>query len=135
MFDPATGEVQGVVTSVAEITYKGLKCFGRQGGIGNDQPYVIISVVQTDPYVDGDQMQGMAVDWVADQLAKLSGSGDDKLGDGSFLIPFSTWAEGTLPPRQSRDGIEYNYKQYRTDGDASYDVMYDIQLTHVVRPV
>lgn len=46
-----TKDVTGLVTSVAKVTYKGLKCFGRQGGPGADQPYAIVSIVQPDPYI------------------------------------------------------------------------------------
>jgi hypothetical protein len=222
-FSPDTGDVAAVVTSVAQVYYKGLKCFGRQGGFRKDKPYVVMSIVQPDPFVDGDEikvtsyrapaadtyrdvddgdtrtdgirqffadapgdliihsvvmehdegdpekvkdavkkalqqaadagaaaisggvatsvpldpdtLQGMAVDWLADKFTDLLGAGDDSLGDGSFVIPYSTWSTGQFPPMMTRDGITYNYKQYCTDGDASYDVMYEVKVAHMTRTV
>ena len=53
---PDTQDVAGLVTSVATVTYKGLKCFGRQGGVGADQPYVVVSIIQPDPFVAKQQI-------------------------------------------------------------------------------
>jgi hypothetical protein len=223
VFDTATGQVQGTVTSVAEIVYKGLKCFGTQGD-GADETYAIISVTQTDPYYDGDQIkvasyrvpedgvigdvnpgnaktegagrkfwaeapqdiilnsvvmehdygdpeavrkavkdglqkgadaaasaatggaansvpldpntvQGMAVDWLAGVLTDFIGAGDESLGSGNIIIARDDWLAGNFPPTQTRDGITYNYVQYCTNGDASYDVMYEVQLRHTMTPL
>lgn len=219
VFDVGSGDTEAVVTKQAVVTYKGLKCFGRQSGGGDDEPYVIMSVVQTDPRVLGDEiqvassrapaegtytevndgnvrtegagrkfwasapqdvvinsvvmehdygdpekvrkaiedalkqaadagvaavtggsasapmdpdtLQGMAVNWLAGEITDLLGVGDDKLGSGSIVIPRSTWMHSEFPPMLHRDGVDYNYVQYCTDGDASYDVMYEVHMEQV----
>jgi len=237
-YSPGTDGVHVVVTKVAEVVYKGLKCFGRQGGVGTDSPYVILSVVLADPQFrvkilsfrapetgtyegvsDGDtRTDGQRVIWsgppqdlvlhtaviehdsgdpeyvrgavqialyeaakreldkldykldvkrlngvevatsavdggppyhelldpdtfgvlsgvnyFADKIAGLFGPGEDNLGDGTIVIPAGAWEDGQIPPLMTRDGIEYNAKQYCTDGDASYDVMYELKLSRVTR--
>ena len=215
---PDSGDTKAVVTNVAKIVYRGLKCFGTQRG-GKDEAYAVISIVQPDQYVADNQilvaserapktgtytdvadgsmntaglqeffadapqdiiihaavmehdegdpeavrqaikkavqdganaaaaavsggaattvpmdpstLQGMFVNWMAGAFVSLLGPGDDLLGDGSFLIKHKDWATGNFPPMLHRDGVDYNYKQYCTNGDASYDVMFEVSVMKV----